>query len=318
MRHLLALWVALFGVIALVACNDGEDTPPGGTATPQLTDTPTLELKIIDQNVLHGLLDEDPAAEPSDRFPERVELLADALAEAQPDIVFLQEVVQPEPGDEYPNGREIWLGALGPAYTAIFGDAGGRPIGEGVLGQLTITRLPVVSSENHGISALRSIHRVTLDTEIGPLHVYNAHLEGTDEEAPQFAVDEIKVVLAFIEATRSGGPVVLAGDFNAEPDDPSIQRLLAAGYIDVLAEAGDATCGAPGDPGCTNSTIPLGDNPERLADRRIDYLFVRPGDDVSVEVRDAALFHDEPIDLGDGHTLWLSDHIGVQATLVLR
>lgn len=318
MKINLLLWLGMTLSLIALACGDGADTEREVRITPDLTNALTLEIKVIDQNVLHGIVDEDPVAEPWDRFPERAELLGEALAAAEPDIVFLQEVVAPARGDEYPNGREIWLRALGRKYTAIFGDITGGRINTGGLGQLTLTRLPVISSENHHVGGPRSVHRVTLRTTLGPIDVYNAHLEGTDEDNPRFAVDEIENVLAFINQTRSGGPVIVAGDFNAEPDDPSIQRLLAAGYRDVLTEAGNPTCTTAGDPGCTNSTIPLGDNARNLADRRIDYIFVLPGDEVSVEVRDAALFRDAPIDIGGGRTLWLSDHIGVQATLLLR
>lgn len=301
MRRVLLLSVGFLTLFAALAC--------GGGASGQ-------RLLVIDQNVLHGILNEDPAAQPFDRFSERIQLIAGALAEARPDIVFLQEVAtQGEP--EYGDVRAILLDALGDEYTAVFGDITGGEIDTGALGQMTLTRLPITSSENHHIGGVRSIHRVTLETEHGPLDVYDVHLEGTEPD-PQLAIDEIENVLAFIEETRSGGPVILAGDFNAVPTDPSIQALLDVGFVDALAAGGDATCEQAGDAGCTNSAIPLGDNPENLADRRIDYIFVMPGDDVSLDVEEASLFHDQPVDIGDGHTLWLSDHIGVQAVLELK
>ena len=275
------------------------------------------KLVVIDQNILHGIIDEDPEAEPFDRFPERIQLIAGALAEAQPDIVLLQEVVG-DPGADYPNVRAELLAALGSEYTAVFGNfLGGAIDGDG-LGQMTLTRLQVISSENRTVSEIRSAVRVTVQTDEGPLDIYNVHLEGTDDDDPQFAVDEITKVMDFIEDTRSGGPVILAGDFNAHPDAPSIRTLLEAGYVDVLDKAGNATCEKKGDPGCTNSTVPLGDNPDKVADQRIDFMFVLPGDDVRLEPDDAELFNHEPVDIGDGHTLWASDHIGVRAVLELK
>jgi endonuclease/exonuclease/phosphatase family metal-dependent hydrolase len=131
---------------------------------------------------------------------------------------------------------------------------------------------------------------------------------------------EIDNVIDFIDETRDGnGPVIVSGDFNAEPDDPSIRELVErGGFVDALAAGGDATCAGPGDPGCSSDTKPLGDNPENLTDHRIDYIFVLPGDAVDIEVVSAERFHDEPADLGGGRLLWLSDHIGVEATLRLR
>ncbi len=300
--------VALAAVLALsFACGGG------GTKT---------KLVVIDQNLLHGLLDEDPDAHPFDRFPERIELIADALADEQPEVVTLQEVIPDDYADrpDYANVRQVLLDALGSEYTAVFGDINGGPINDGFLGQMTLTRLPVVSSENHDLAGVRSIHRVTVQTESGPVDIYNAHLEGTGavvDVTVDESVVEIQAVLDFINDTRTGtGPVILAGDFNAEPGDPSIQTLLDAGFVDVLAEGGDATCEQAGDPGCTNSTIPLAEPGDR-ADHRIDYVFVLDGSETSIGVKEAALFDNEPFDLGGGAVLWASDHIAVRGVLEL-
>lgn len=274
------------------------------------------ELLVVNQNILHGITDEDPEAQPYDRFEERIELLAGALAELQPDIIFLQEVYR-DP-ESYPDVEAILLAALGDEYTAVFGDIVGSGIGVGSIGQLTITRLPVVSSENHFIGGVRSIHHVALQAESGVIDVYDAHLEGTEPDR-QLAIDEIEDALAFIEETRSGtGPVIFAADFNAVPEDPSIQMVLEAGFVDALAAGGDATCEAAGDPGCTSDTEPLGDNPENLTSRRIDYIFVMSGEELSIDVKQAELFGNAPVAIADGGLLWISDHIGVQAVVELK
>ncbi len=276
------------------------------------------ELLVVDLNILHGIGGDDTAG-PYERMPERIELIAEALAELQPDIVFLQEVLAS--GDAgYPDVRSILLSALGEDYTAIFGDITGLPIGEGALGQMTLTRLPLISAENRHIGGPRSLHRVTVETDFGPLDLYNAHLEGTgaiidvSEDAP---LTEIENVLAFIQATRTG-PAILAGDFNAEPDDPSILALRDAGFVDALAAAGDAACAVAGDPGCTSSTRPLSDNAENRAGRRIDYIWALSGEAQALVVERAALFLNEPGELADGGLLWASDHISVQALLRLE
>jgi endonuclease/exonuclease/phosphatase family metal-dependent hydrolase len=264
---------------------------------------------VINQNILHGFLDEDPEADDNDRIDERIEIMAEALAEERPDIITLQEVLTQFEAP-YPDVRTILMDAMGPEYTAVFGSLTGEPIDTVGLGQLTITRLPIVSSENFKVGGVRAVHRVTVQTDDGPVDIYNAHLEGTDDDDPQFAVDEIAKVIDFIEDTRSGGPVILAGDFNATPDDPSIRTLIEAGFVDVLDKAGDATCAEAGDPGCTSDNVPLAD-PALKASRRIDFIFVLPGEDVRLEPRDAERFHDFAADIGGGESLWASDHIGV-------
>ena len=299
-----ALWLAIVTLLfAAIGCGGGAEH---------------RELLIVDLNILHGIGDEGPDS-PYERMPERIELIADALAELQPDIVFLQEVLMS--GDAgYPDVQSILLSALGEDYTAVFGDITGLPIGAGAIGQMTLTRLPVISAENHHIGGPRSLHRVTVETNFGPLDLYNAHLEGTgaifdvSEDAP---LTEIENVLAFIQATRTG-PTILAGDFNAEPDDPSIQAMRDAGFVDALAAVGDATCADAGDPGCTSSTRPLSDNAENRALRRIDYIWLLPRAKREVTVERAALFLNEPGELADGGLLWASDHIGVQALLRLE
>lgn len=311
MTKRLALFCLLAGLTALVASFGCSGSGGGG---------PRTQLVVMNQNVLHGLIDEDPAAEPSDRIGERIELVAAALKAAQPDIVTLQEIVTP-PGEGYPDIKQTVLDALGPDYHALFGDFLAEPIDHGGIGQMTFTRLPILSSENKKVSQIRSAVRVTVQTDKGPLSIYNVHLEGTGavlETGEPAELAEIQNVIDFVEATRNGGPAIVAGDFNAEPDDPSIQHFVQAGFIDALATAGDATCDKAGDPGCTNSAIPLGDNPDKLADHRIDYIFVLPGDDVDVNVRDASLWDNQPVDIGGGHTLWPSDHIGVRAVVELK
>lgn len=303
--------VLLLAASVALACGGGG----GGTS---------VELLIIDQNILHGLIDEDPAAEPHDRFPERIELLSNALAEAQPDVIMLQEVRSDgDPSTGYPEARQVLQDALGSDYQAVFGNFLGEAIGTDGLGQVTITRLPIVASENRSVSAIRSAVHVAVQTDLGIVDLYNVHLEGTgavlDVEGDA-AVVEIDNVIAFIRETRSGsGPVIVAGDFNAEPRDPSIVAFVdKGGFLDTLGEAGDAACDAQGDAGCSNSTIPLGDNPENLADVRFDYVFVLPGDDVNIEVVSADRFQDEPVDVGGGGLLWLSDHIGMQTVVRLK
>ena len=296
-------WLALALAVLLIGC--------GGSGGPEPT-----PLLVVDLNILHGILDEDPEADPYDRFPERIELIAAALAELQPDVILLQEVLN-EGGEDYPKVREILLAALGEEYTAIFGDIAGSPIDTGVVGQMTLTRLPVRSAENHFVGGVRAVHRVTIETERGPLDLYNAHLEGTEPD-PQLGIDEIEDVLAFILATRGGGPVILAGDFNAEPGDPSIRAVLDAGFIDALVAGGDATCVGEGDPGCTSSTKPLGDNPDNRTRRRIDYIFVIRGSAVRVDITTARLFLSAPEPMRGDRLLWPSDHIGVQALIELR
>jgi endonuclease/exonuclease/phosphatase family metal-dependent hydrolase len=277
----------------------------------------SLKIAVMGENILHGITHEDPAAQPYDSFPQRLPLIISPLMKAKPEIITLQEVLVQGPSD-YPNVRQALLGALGDGYTTVFGDITGDAINEGTLGQLTVTRLPVLSSENHYLGNGRSVHRATVQTKLGQLDIYNVHLGGTDPQNAQAAVDEINNVLDFINKTRTGGPVLLEGDFNAHPEDPSIQAVLKAGFVDAMVKVGDATCAKVADVGCTSGTFPLVDNPKNLTSERIDYIFTLSGSGTLLDAEQASVFNNVPANLGGGHYLWASDHIGVQAVLVMH
>ena len=320
-------WIPLLlltvAITFVAGCGGGSEADPASpsatgpaleTGEPAPPDLAAGELLVVDLNILHGLLDEDLDAQPYDRIDERLAIIGEALAELQPQIIFLQEVV-PDGDESYTGVRAPLLSALGDEYQAVFGAINGDDIG--TLGQLTLTRLPILSSENHYVGGARAVHRVTVETDAGPIDLYNVHLEGTDDD-PQLAIPEIENVLAFIDSTRTAGaPAILARHFNAQPDDPMIEAVLEAGFIDALAAAGDATCDGPGDPGCTSSTKPLGDNAESLSSRRIDYIFFQPGAALPLTARTASLFLNEPVDLGGGRLLWASDHTRAPAVLAL-
>jgi endonuclease/exonuclease/phosphatase family metal-dependent hydrolase len=92
---------------------------------------------------------------------------------------------------------------------------------------------------------------VRLATPHGSVWVASTHLDD-----PRGATDvrlvQIEELLVFLQSRR---PLVLGGDFNAEPGSPEYQRLVEAGVIDAAA-----TIGATG--------------PTSADQRRIDYIFV--------------------------------------------
>lgn len=97
------------------------------------------EISVITLNVLHGLSDEDPAAQPFDLMGSRVELIHEELSARGDALVALQEVAL-LPMEGYPDLMESLLSALGrgtcPAYHALFGAVGGAapvPVDGGVL-----------------------------------------------------------------------------------------------------------------------------------------------------------------------------------------
>jgi len=275
-------------------------------------------VSVVTFNMLHGLSDEDPDAQPFDRLAERLALVEADLAGAADDLVALQEVSL-MPAEGYPDVMGAYLGVLDrstcPACHGLFGAIGGTPpsfdAGDAV-GQLTLSRLPQsgpVHSEQ--VSPLRAVTHLRVDSELGKIDLYNIHIEGSDPE--EDGVAEADAVLAFVEDTsRPDHVVVLAGDFNSTPDSAALARFEDAGFTDLGAASG-LTCGAQGDSGCTSSTLPLAD-PGARADQRIDYLLMRGEGPFGPLAADCVPRFGAAVPAGDG-LLWPSDHVGLACTL---
>jgi endonuclease/exonuclease/phosphatase family metal-dependent hydrolase len=131
------------------------------------------------------------------------------------------------------------------------------------------------------------------------------HLTNSD---PEINLPQAESLMIFV-ASRDDDAAILAGDFNATVDSPQIQtitRQTVDTYRVAHAEDGGSAC-------CLEN--PSSGRREHL-DKRIDhvFLFVSPGTDV--RVLDCDLVLNEPFPSLRGW-LWLSDHVGLMATLVI-
>ena len=270
-------------------------------------------LTVTTFNVLHGLLDEDPAAQPFDRFHERFQQMSRTFEEDGDSLILLQEISATAP-EGYPDVLGGFLDAMNgagpPYYHLVFGALSGDPptvdSGEGYTGQIIGTRLPIVTMPHSmSVASLRSVTHVRVDSGLGFVDAFNCHLNGG---SPVEAVEEMNEVLAFIQGQAGEDNVVfLAGDFNSTPDSPVFDRLRDEGFVDLGATSG-LSC-TPGDnSGCTSETLPLAD-PANPADRRIDYIWMRSPDPVDSTCTSR---FGEAMPDGEGGHLWLSDHIGVR------
>ncbi|MBI3184301.1 MAG: endonuclease/exonuclease/phosphatase family protein [Myxococcales bacterium] len=303
---------------AVADAGDGDAGPvDGGTADASSSADAGVDggVTVVTFNLLHGLLDEDPAASPYDRFPERLPRIAQTLAQLRPDVILLQEVNQSTLLG-YPDVLGTMLGELnrggGQPYTAVFGGIlGGAPTvnsGSG-LGQATITLLPVLSKANHSVVQVqalspRSVLHVRVSTGLGPLDLFNAHLQGPSDATK--ANQEMSDVLAFVNTQSApGGLALLGGDLNSPESAPVYQLLRSAGFVDLGAAAG-LVCSANDNRGCTNETFPLAQAGNRTS-QKLDYLWVR-----GTAASSCASIFEQPFQLPGG-VLWASDHIGVSA-----
>ena len=125
-----------------------------------------------------------------------------------------------------------------------------------------------------------------------------------------------------------GSPVILGGDFNADPDSPKIRELLARGFLDTFALKGTGP-GHTWDPGrngnakrsagafmsATRSNKEIRDilASRDLNPRRIDYIFLNKAF-AGEQVLASELFAVEPL----SRELHCSDHFGVLTTIEFR
>lgn len=287
-------------LVALWGCGSSSRVPPDG------------HVSVVNFNLLHGVINEDAAAEPYDRLPERLPRVAAVLAEHRPAIIILQEAYF---GwlTGYPDVRRILkakLDAPGDEYQSVFASylGGGVMVNGGAgIGQVTLTRWPILAAHRASLGGLRIVVHVRVDSGREPIDTYNVHLEGSRKEPEQ--AEEIDAVLDFVKRTAAPeGSVLISGDLNSYENEVASAHLKAAGFIDLGAAAG-LKCDDTDKGGCTNSNLPLGE-PGQRSSHRIDYLWLRSS--TRTPGTTAPIF-DTPFELGDGKVLWASDHIGIAA-----
>jgi endonuclease/exonuclease/phosphatase family metal-dependent hydrolase len=140
------------------------------------------------------------------------------LAGLDADILCLQEVVNAPRTQPSARGPSVYdqageISRAFPAHTAVFG--ANRPLHGGTYGNLTLSRLPILSWRNHDLTSRRE-ERGALQTDIalGPhtLHLFNVHLgTGLYERRRQARLLLGQKVLSHPELTA---PRLVVGDLN--------------------------------------------------------------------------------------------------------
>lgn len=158
----------------------------------------------------------------------------DAIAEAKPDLVFLQET------------NERWenaiLHALGEAYPHHRFDGPGDSWVAGGMGMLS--RFPIASVEvlPPPPGGLFFAWRVVLDTPLGKLQVFNLHLRPPMSDGGSWVVgywstraDREREMQYHLESYDPKLATLFVGDFNEEGDGKAIAQLKDRGFADAIA-----------------------------------------------------------------------------------
>jgi endonuclease/exonuclease/phosphatase family metal-dependent hydrolase len=233
-------------------------------------------------------------------WPRRMALIVAELRRRRPDVVCLQEVLEHE---RLPNQARTLGDSLGMSAHFTSVDPLGAPKR---YGNAILTRLPVLATAERAL-APRDDYRTAAHVRVAlgglAIDVYDTHLHHTTEGASIRAA-QVADLLDFIGATRGAGPLVLAGDFNAEPGAPELAPVLAR-FVDAWM-----ACGARARADTVSTLNPAHGH----ISSRIDHVFIaRDGAPRLAPAACERLF-DTPAPDGT----WASDHFGVLVRLRMR
>jgi endonuclease/exonuclease/phosphatase family metal-dependent hydrolase len=231
----------------------------------------------------------------ADRWPERIPLLLADMAALQPDLIGLQECV-------FAVQQDRLLGAAGAGHYASRRGWAGRPeYGNTVLGR---EPLELGDGERIDLGRNRSALRVPVSLPSGPgLDFVVTHLHHlTADEA--IREEQATALTSWLAAMNV--PLVVVGDFNAEPVEPAYRVMLDAGFRSAHAEANGGEPAVTWPSGIQAPGIDADGEPGCL-----DYIWVRG----PITVEACALAFDRPA--VDDPTLYPSDHLGLIARIRL-
>lgn len=245
------------------------------------------------------------------------------LADTAPDVCGLQEVW----ATDYENQAELIARELGlHCYWAPSprSDRWQRRIGSAdvTIGNAVLSRWPIVGAEVLPLPAGeepdqgRTALVVAIDSPAGRLPFITTQLNSAPT-ASAVRCQQVDALAALVaKHTSPSFPVVLTGDFNAQPDSDEVRRL--EGHLTAPAVSGQLLVDCwryaqPPSPGLTWNR----NNPHVAAtyepSARIDYVFVGPPDADGIgHVRSVGL-------IGDSrhNGIWPSDHAGVRVDLAM-
>lgn len=223
---------------------------------------------------------------------DRRALLVQAIRDLDPDVACLQEVTDPG-----------LLEALADYPVRLHAPQGGLA---------TLSRFPASSSRIFTYSAVsplepyrRQLLLAELSCAAGPLWVGNTHLAWRAEDEPT-RLAQVEQLLYWVATLRPA--VLLAGDFNAAPDQAPIARIREGGFTDLFGHLHPDEAGITWD----NANPYIQSHAVRFPDRRIDFLFLRQDPAGPFKPARCEVVCQQPFAAGG----YPSDHYGVLAALL--
>jgi endonuclease/exonuclease/phosphatase family metal-dependent hydrolase len=243
-------------------------------------------------------------------WEERLVAIRKEIEREKPDVLGLQEVlVLPEHALD--QAKAI---AEGFGYHVAFGRA--PDAGPYTMGNAILSRWPIARTFAFGLPGTdehRCLVFAEIDSPAGKIPFFSTHLNWRFEESSIRQL-QVRTLASFVatNAPPESYPAIVVGDFNAEPDSDEIRFMRGLGSLggesvhfhDAFGHVGKG-------PGITFSLK----NPYaallREPDRRIDYIWIRGGDErFRGEPLSARVAFDVP-----EREAFPSDHFGVVAEL---
>ena len=229
-------------------------------------------------------------------WPKRLQRIVTELRRIRPDVLCLQEVLQ-QPWLR--NQAETLGDSLGcqVQFASVDGPDQPKRFGNAVL---TPHRVLRGGSRNlEPANDYRAVAHVRFEWRGLEIDAYSTHLHHT-KKGDEIRATQIRHLLAYVDSTRGSGPVVLAGDFNAELGRREMKPVTTR-YVDGFQTV------HPRANRRESATYNKHFGPDP---GKIDHIFVDRSSGQLLPVDSEVIFRTVGPD-----SVWASDHYGVVAKL---
>lgn len=244
-------------------------------------------------------------------WPARLPLIREALLALDLDAIGLQEVMGftglPSQAHELAEGTG-WNVHHVPAWNI----GGGLTFGNAILSPHPLSDCQSLPLPAPPELDTRTVAFARVECSHGPMPFFATHLTW-QQHMGHARCQQVRALVDHVTALApdDGPPPVVVGDFNADPDADEMRFLRGltplGGTSVYFVDAWSATREDAGYTYARRNPYALR---SREPNRRIDYVYVRPGRHLTGEPVSAALAFDVPT-----NDVWPSDHFGVVAEI---
>lgn len=234
------------------------------------------------------------------RWEERLDLIIKIVKKENPDVIFLQEVMQ----TDIENQANIISRLLGPEYSFIFAPTEkyhGDWTGPAIISKHKITTYQILELSQDFEDEKDNFKRSALCATINNINFINTHLSLSSNS-------RIRTVGEILDFTKKlNGPIVLGGDFNCHVADPVIKQIIKSDFQNTY-QGTEPTWPVDNDLvlRAYQERYPDKELPYKIIPEHMDNIFVK-----GLQVESSNLVSEK---IGE---VFVSDHFGVVAKLTV-